>query len=56
MQTTQLQEFGLKVSSQSVIGLPVSTLSLQGYIDQIVRWGQSNLSKVVCVANVQMLV
>ncbi len=56
MQTTQLQEFGFKVGSQSVIGLPVSTLSLQGYIDCIIRWGQSNLSKVVCVANVHMLV
>ncbi len=56
MQTTQLQEIGFKVGSQSVIGLPVSALSLQGYIDCIIRWGQSNLSKVVCVANVHMLV
>lgn len=56
MQVSQPQEFGLKVGSQRVIGLPVSTLSLQGYVDHIVRWGQSNLSKVVCVANVHMLV
>lgn len=56
MQTTQLQELGSKVASQNVVGLPVSTLPLQGYIDHIIRWGQSNLSKVVCVANVHMLV
>jgi N-acetylglucosaminyldiphosphoundecaprenol N-acetyl-beta-D-mannosaminyltransferase len=56
MQPSQRQELGLKVNSQSVIGIPVSTLSLQGYIDRVISWGQSNLSKVVCVANVHMLV
>lgn len=51
-----LQELALEVETQNVIGFPVSALSLQGYIDQIIQWGSLNLSKVVCVANVHMLV
>jgi N-acetylglucosaminyldiphosphoundecaprenol N-acetyl-beta-D-mannosaminyltransferase len=41
---------------QSVIGFPVSTLSFDQQVDCVVNWAKAGLSKVVCVANVHMLV
>lgn len=39
-----------------LIGSPVSSLSFNEQIDLIVQWGKERLSKVVCVANVHMLI
>ncbi len=44
-----------KSPSQDVIGFPVCVLSLEEHIDQILEWASARLSKIVCVANVHML-
>jgi N-acetylglucosaminyldiphosphoundecaprenol N-acetyl-beta-D-mannosaminyltransferase len=41
---------------QQVIGFPVTALSLGSQMSTILRWGKRHLSKVVCIANVHMLV
>jgi N-acetylglucosaminyldiphosphoundecaprenol N-acetyl-beta-D-mannosaminyltransferase len=41
---------------RNLIGSPVSSLSFNEQIELIVRWGEERLSKVVCVANVHMLI
>ncbi len=43
------------VPVQSVVGFNVCTLSLEGHIERIFQWASAGLSKVVCVANVHML-
>ena len=43
------------IETQSIIGLPVTALPFDGYIENIIHWAYLRLSKVVCVANVHML-
>jgi N-acetylglucosaminyldiphosphoundecaprenol N-acetyl-beta-D-mannosaminyltransferase len=42
--------------SQNVIGFPVTVLSFEAQVAQVIKWAKGGLSKVVCVANVHMLV
>jgi N-acetylglucosaminyldiphosphoundecaprenol N-acetyl-beta-D-mannosaminyltransferase len=44
------------ISTQSVIGFPVCTMSFEHQVAAILEWAKAGLSKVVCVANVHMLV
>jgi N-acetylglucosaminyldiphosphoundecaprenol N-acetyl-beta-D-mannosaminyltransferase len=44
-----------RVATQNVIGFKVTALSFETQIDLILRWAIWRLSKVVCVANVHML-
>jgi N-acetylglucosaminyldiphosphoundecaprenol N-acetyl-beta-D-mannosaminyltransferase len=41
---------------QSVIGFPVAALSFREQIALMLKWAKCGLSKVVCIANVHMLV
>ncbi|MEO1684743.1 MAG: WecB/TagA/CpsF family glycosyltransferase [Cyanobacteria bacterium J06631_12] len=41
--------------TQNVIGFSVCSLSLEEHLDQILQWADARVSKVVCVANVHML-
>ncbi len=50
------QDYRQDIETQSVIGFPITALPLKGYIDYITYWASLNLSKIVCVANVHMLV
>lgn len=43
------------IETQSVIGLPVTALPFEKYVENITHWAYLRLSKVVCVANVHML-
>ena len=43
------------IETQSVIGLPVTALPFDEYVEHIIHWAYLRLSKVVCVANVHML-
>ena len=43
------------IETQSVIGLPVTALPFDEYVENIIHWAYLRLSKVVCVANVHML-
>lgn len=40
---------------QTVIGFPVTAIPFNGQIDLILKWASQRMSKVVCVANVHML-
>jgi N-acetylglucosaminyldiphosphoundecaprenol N-acetyl-beta-D-mannosaminyltransferase len=42
--------------SQNVIGFPVTALPFDAQVAQVIKWAKGGLSKVVCVANVHMLV
>jgi N-acetylglucosaminyldiphosphoundecaprenol N-acetyl-beta-D-mannosaminyltransferase len=42
--------------SQNVIGFPVTAVPFDLQVAQIIKWAKGGLSKVVCVANVHMLV
>jgi len=42
--------------SRSVIGFPVTALPLKAQIDLILEWAKACFSKVVCIANVHMLI
>lgn len=42
--------------TQSVIGFPVTALPFDAQIATMINWAKSRLSKVVCVANVHMLI
>jgi N-acetylglucosaminyldiphosphoundecaprenol N-acetyl-beta-D-mannosaminyltransferase len=44
------------LESKKIIGISVNSLRFEDQISIIIRWSQSNLSKVVCIANVHMLV
>jgi N-acetylglucosaminyldiphosphoundecaprenol N-acetyl-beta-D-mannosaminyltransferase len=44
-----------QIETQAVIGLPVTALTFEGYVEHIIHWADLRLSKVVCVANVHML-
>lgn len=46
----------LSPPSKSVIGFPVTALPFDGQISLIQGWAKQRLSKVVCIANVHMLV
>jgi N-acetylglucosaminyldiphosphoundecaprenol N-acetyl-beta-D-mannosaminyltransferase len=46
----------LNIPTVDIIGSPITALSFQDQIDMMVKWGKSNLSKVVCIANVHMLI
>ncbi|WP_050765810.1 WecB/TagA/CpsF family glycosyltransferase [Synechococcus sp. PCC 7335] len=46
----------MKPQSVEVIGLPITALRLSEQVNLMVEWGKQRLSKVVCVANVHMLV
>lgn len=41
--------------TQDVVGFSVCTLTLEQHIDKILEWADFRLSKVVCVANVHMI-
>ena len=45
----------MKLPSVEVVGAPVTALKLNDQVDLMVEWGKQRLSKVVCVANVHML-
>ncbi|NJO80679.1 MAG: WecB/TagA/CpsF family glycosyltransferase [Cyanobacteria bacterium RM1_2_2] len=40
---------------QSVIGVPITALPFNAQVDLILKWANHRMSKVVCVANVHML-
>jgi N-acetylglucosaminyldiphosphoundecaprenol N-acetyl-beta-D-mannosaminyltransferase len=42
--------------SQNVIGFPVTAVPFETQVAQVIQWAKGGLSKVVCVANVHMLV
>ncbi len=44
------------IESKKIIGISVNSLQFEDQIDIIIEWAQCNLSKVVCIANVHMLV
>lgn len=44
-----------QIETHNVIGLPVTALPFEGYVEAIIHWAHLRLSKVVCVANVHML-
>ena len=46
----------VKLKTQSVIGFPVTAESFETKVDTMLGWAQQRLSKVVCVANVHMLI
>ena len=46
----------MKLPSVEVIGSPITALSLSKQVELMVDWGKQRLSKVVCVANVHMLI
>lgn len=48
-------DFNKIQSSQNVIGFSVCALSLEEHLNQILKWAEVRLSRVVCVANVHML-
>ncbi|MEL6351615.1 MAG: WecB/TagA/CpsF family glycosyltransferase [Cyanobacteria bacterium J06627_28] len=50
-----LTDFNKRQSTQNVIGFSVCSLSLEEHLNQILKWAEARLSKVVCVANVHML-
>ncbi|HEY9642859.1 MAG TPA: WecB/TagA/CpsF family glycosyltransferase, partial [Coleofasciculaceae cyanobacterium] len=41
---------------RSVIGFPVAALSFQDQVALVLKWAKCGLSKVVCIANVHMLI
>lgn len=45
----------MKLPSVEVVGLPITALKLNEQVELMVEWGKQRLSKVVCVANVHML-
>lgn len=45
-----------QLKTQSVIGFPVTAETFETQINTILDWAQQRLSKVVCVANVHMLI
>lgn len=51
-----LQKSQKQLKTQSVIGFPVTAESFETQIDTMLGWAQQRLSKVVCVANVHMLI
>jgi hypothetical protein len=52
----QVKSNHLNIPTVDIIGSPITALSLQDQINTMVKWGKSNLSKVVCIANVHMLI
>jgi N-acetylglucosaminyldiphosphoundecaprenol N-acetyl-beta-D-mannosaminyltransferase len=46
----------LNIPTVDIIGSPITALSFQDQINTMVKWAKSNLSKVVCIANVHMLI
>lgn len=44
-----------RIATESVVGFKVTALSFESQIELILRWAKRRLSKVVCVANVHML-
>ncbi len=55
------EDFGMSVSKEnlpvcSVIGYPVAALPFQEQISLMMQWAREKTSKVVCIANVHMLV
>ncbi|MEM9807749.1 MAG: WecB/TagA/CpsF family glycosyltransferase, partial [Cyanobacteria bacterium P01_D01_bin.56] len=45
-----------QLKKQSVIGFPVTSEPFETQVDTILDWAQQRLSKIVCVANVHMLI
>lgn len=50
------RKFSKKLETQSVIGFPVTAEPFETQVDTILGWAQRRLSKIVCVANVHMLI
>jgi len=48
--------FTHRLPSKPVIGFPVTAVPLNGQADVMIVWAKQRLSKVVCVANVHMLI
>ncbi|PSN15117.1 glycosyltransferase [filamentous cyanobacterium CCT1] len=46
----------MKIPTAEVIGIPVTALSLKEQVDLMINWAQQRSSRIVCVANVHMLV
>jgi N-acetylglucosaminyldiphosphoundecaprenol N-acetyl-beta-D-mannosaminyltransferase len=46
----------IKMETKNVINFSITSLSCEEQINTMVKWGKSNLSKVVCIANVHMLI
>jgi N-acetylglucosaminyldiphosphoundecaprenol N-acetyl-beta-D-mannosaminyltransferase len=46
----------IKMETKNVIDVSITSLSCEEQIEMMVKWGKSNLSKVVCIANVHMLI
>jgi N-acetylglucosaminyldiphosphoundecaprenol N-acetyl-beta-D-mannosaminyltransferase len=46
----------LDIPSKSVIGFPVTAVTFDKQIAILMEWAKSHLSKVVCIANVHMLI
>jgi N-acetylglucosaminyldiphosphoundecaprenol N-acetyl-beta-D-mannosaminyltransferase len=44
------------MDTKTVIDVAITSLSCKEQIHTMVKWGKSNLSKVVCIANVHMLI
>jgi N-acetylglucosaminyldiphosphoundecaprenol N-acetyl-beta-D-mannosaminyltransferase len=46
----------MKIETKNVIDFAITSLPCEEQISTMVKWGTSNLSKVVCIANVHMLI
>ena len=55
MKTSSLVKLKKPIPTQSVTGFPISALSFDGQVRTIMQWASYRLSRVVCVANVHML-
>ncbi len=54
-QSNYSKELRNDIPVQNVVDFNVCTLSLEGHIERILQWASAGLSRVVCVANVHML-
>lgn len=55
MLSTQ-EEVGENLPTGNVIGFPITSLSFQAQTSVMIDWAKNRLSKVVCIANVHMLI
>lgn len=44
-----------EIVTQNVLGFPITALNFEAQIELILKWASKRLSKIVCVANVHML-
>ncbi len=55
MNTSSLVKPKDAIPTQTVTGFPISASSFDGQVNVIIKWARRRLSRVVCVANVHML-